>query len=92
MNPYRTTRTDRSVCRRFCKACRKRAVRWAAIGTSSFRWGGGDVDSYASMQRRCSSLDRMSRTSGGTTTRAMQHVSRTAPIVFVNVTDPVGGA
>ncbi len=56
------------------------------------RWGGGDVDSYAKHATEMLKLGSdVVVTSGGTTTRAMQQVSRTVPIVFVNVTDPVGG-
>src|SRR5262245_23979427 len=39
------------------------------------RWGGGDADRIAP---------------GGTVVGALQQASRTVPIVFVNVTDPVG--
>src|SRR5262245_11632272 len=56
------------------------------------RAGGGDADSYAKHATEMLKLGSdVVVTSGGTTTRAMQHVSRTVPIVFVNVTDPVGG-
>ena len=57
-----------------------------------FRWGAGDADNY---RNHATELVKLSPdvivTSGGTTTRAVQQVSRTVPIVFVQATDPVGG-
>jgi putative ABC transport system substrate-binding protein len=56
------------------------------------RWGAGDADSY---RNHAAELVRLPSdvimTSGGTTTRAVQHATRTVPIVFVQATDPVGG-
>ena len=56
------------------------------------RWGAGDADAYNNHATELLKLGPdVVLTSGGTTTRALQQASRTVPIVFVNVTDPVGG-
>lgn len=56
------------------------------------RWGAGDADRYRTYAAELVKLaPDVIVTSGGTTTRAVQQASRTVPIVFVQVTDPVGG-
>ena len=55
------------------------------------RWGGGDADlirKYAA--ELVARAPEVVLAPGGTVVGALQQVSRTVPIVFVNVTDPVG--
>ena len=56
------------------------------------RWGGGNPNASAIMPRTWSLSPRMSSWSTGVTPlAALLQATRTVPIVFVNVADPVGG-
>ena len=55
------------------------------------RWGGGDADLIRKYAAELVALaPEVVLAPGGTVVGALQQASRTAPIVFVNVTDPVG--
>src|SRR5262249_54442362 len=55
------------------------------------RWGGGDADRIRKYAAEVVALaPEVVRAPGGTVVGALQQASRTVPIVFVNVTDPVG--
>jgi putative ABC transport system substrate-binding protein len=55
------------------------------------RWGSGDADSFRRQAAELVTLAPDVTIASGATLVALQHVTRTIPIVFVNVTDPVGG-
>jgi putative tryptophan/tyrosine transport system substrate-binding protein len=56
-----------------------------------YRWGGGDPDRIGKFAAELVALaPDVILASGGTTVGPLQQVTRTVPIVFVNVTDPVG--
>src|SRR5262249_14522126 len=55
------------------------------------RWGGGDADRIRKYAAELVALaPEVVLAPGGTVVGALQQASRTVPIVFVNVTDPVG--
>src|SRR5215813_10554063 len=55
------------------------------------RWGGGDADRIRKYAAEVVALaPEVILAPGGTVVGALQQASRTVPIVFVNVTDPVG--
>jgi putative ABC transport system substrate-binding protein len=55
------------------------------------RWGGGDADRIRKYAAEVVALaPEVVLAPGGTVVGALQEASRTVPIVFVNVTDPVG--
>ena len=55
------------------------------------RWGGGDADRIRKYAAELVALGpEVVLAPGGTVVGALQQASRTVPIVFVNVTDPVG--
>jgi ABC-type uncharacterized transport system substrate-binding protein len=55
------------------------------------RWGGGDADRIRQYAAELVALaPEVVLAPGGTVVGALQQASRTVPIVFVNVTDPVG--
>ena len=55
------------------------------------RWGGGDADLIRKYAAELVALaPEVVLAPGGTVVGALQQASRTVPIVFVNVTDPVG--
>jgi putative ABC transport system substrate-binding protein len=55
------------------------------------RWGGGDADRIRKYAAEVVTLaPEVVLAPGGTVVGALQQASRTVPIVFVNVTDPVG--
>jgi len=55
------------------------------------RWGGGDADRIRKYAAEVVALaPEVVLAPGGTVVGALQQASRTVPIVFVNVTDPVG--
>src|SRR5215471_1183888 len=55
------------------------------------RWGGGDADRIRKHAVELVALaPEVVLAAGGTVVGALQQASRTVPIVFVNVTDPVG--
>ena len=57
-----------------------------------YRWGGGEVDRYRALAAELLALSPdVVLAMGGPAVGALQRVSRTVPIVFANVTDPVGG-
>jgi putative ABC transport system substrate-binding protein len=57
-----------------------------------FRWGAGDAEQYRKIAAELMALAPDVVVAEGTlTTRALQRASRTVPIVFVTVADPVGG-
>jgi putative tryptophan/tyrosine transport system substrate-binding protein len=55
------------------------------------RWGTGDADSFRGYAAELVALAPDVMIASGATLVALQHVTHTVPIVFVNVTDPVGG-
>jgi putative tryptophan/tyrosine transport system substrate-binding protein len=56
-----------------------------------YRWGAGDPDRIRRFAAELVALaPDVILASGGTTVAPLQQVTRTVPIVFVNVTDPVG--
>jgi putative tryptophan/tyrosine transport system substrate-binding protein len=56
-----------------------------------YRWGAGDPDRVRRFAAELVALaPDVILASGGTTVAPLQQVTRTVPIVFVNVTDPVG--
>jgi putative tryptophan/tyrosine transport system substrate-binding protein len=56
------------------------------------RWGAGDLDRYRRYAAELVALaPDVVLTAGGAAVSAMQRATRDAPIVFVTVTDPVGG-
>jgi putative ABC transport system substrate-binding protein len=56
-----------------------------------YRWGAGDPDRIRRFAAELVALAQdVILATGGTTVAPLQQVSRTVPIVFVNVTDPVG--
>jgi putative ABC transport system substrate-binding protein len=56
------------------------------------RWAGGDADRIRTYAAELAALASDAiLTTGAVTLGPLQQVSRTVPIVFVNVTDPVGG-
>src|SRR5262245_22119648 len=55
------------------------------------RWGSGDADSFRRQAAELVTLAPDVMIASGATLVALQQVTRTVPIVFVNVTDPVGG-
>ena len=58
-----------------------------------YRWGAGDVERYRAIAAELVALTPdVVLATGSTTVSALQKASRTVPIVFANVTDPVGGS
>ena len=55
------------------------------------RWGSGDANSFRRQAAELVTLAPDVMIASGATLVALQHVTRTVPIVFVNVTDPAGG-
>jgi ABC-type uncharacterized transport system substrate-binding protein len=56
-----------------------------------YRWGVGDFDRYRRYAAELLALaPDVMLTAGGATTEALQRATRTVPIVFANVADPVG--
>src|SRR5262245_29734551 len=55
------------------------------------RWGTGGADSFRGYAAELVALAPDVMIASGATLVALQQVTRTVPIVFVNVTDPVGG-
>src|SRR5713226_4393677 len=56
-----------------------------------YRWGAGDPDRIRRFAAELVALaPDVILAAGGTTVAPLQQVTRTVPIVFVNVTDPVG--
>ena len=55
------------------------------------RWGTGSADSFRGYAAELVALAPDAMIASGATLVALQQVTRTVPIVFVNVTDPVGG-
>ena len=55
------------------------------------RWGIGSADSFRGYAAELVALAPDAIIASGATLVALQQVTRTVPIVFVNVTDPVGG-
>jgi putative ABC transport system substrate-binding protein len=56
-----------------------------------YRWGGGDTERIRRLAAELVALGpEVILATGGTTVGPLQQVSRAVPIVFVNVTDPVG--
>ena len=57
-----------------------------------YRWGAGDVDRYRAIAAELVALaPDVILATGSATVAALQQATRTVPIVFANVTDPVGG-
>jgi ABC-type uncharacterized transport system substrate-binding protein len=57
-----------------------------------YRWGAGDVERYPAIAAELvASAPDVALGVGSAITSALQKASRTLPIVFANVTDPVGG-
>jgi putative ABC transport system substrate-binding protein len=55
-----------------------------------YRWGGGNADLYRKYAEELVALEpAMILAIGGTAVAALQHATRTIPIVFVKTTDPV---
>ena len=70
---------------------------FAAIGWSDgrniqidYRWGGGNAASFADTPRSWSRCRRMSSSAVAPPQSALLQVTRTVPIVFAGVVDPVG--
>ena len=58
-----------------------------------YRWGAGDTERYRAYAAELVALaPDVVLALGTSTVSALQRASRTVPIVFVNVTDPVGGS
>ena len=56
-----------------------------------YRWGGGDFERYRTHAAELAALaPDVILVSGSTIMGPLQQMTRTVPIVFVNVTDPVG--
>src|SRR5262249_35962951 len=55
------------------------------------RWGAGGADSFRGYAAELVALAPDVMIASGATLVALQQVTRTVPIVFVNVADPVGG-
>jgi putative tryptophan/tyrosine transport system substrate-binding protein len=63
----------------------------AAMCGSTLRWGGNDVDRDRGYAAELVALAPDVILAAGTlSVAALQHVTRTLPIVFVDVSDPVG--
>jgi putative ABC transport system substrate-binding protein len=57
-----------------------------------FRWGAGDAEQYRTIAAELMALaPDVILANGGLAVAALQRASRTVPIVFVQVSDPVGG-
>jgi putative tryptophan/tyrosine transport system substrate-binding protein len=57
-----------------------------------YRWGGGNVERYRTFAAELVALTPdVLVTAGAPAVEALQRATRTVPIVFTNVTDPVGG-
>src|SRR5262245_23041171 len=57
-----------------------------------YRWGAGDVERYRAIAAELvASAPDVALGVGSSITGALQKATRTVPIVFANVTDPVGG-
>src|SRR5262249_56566148 len=57
-----------------------------------YRWGGGDVERYRDIASDLISLaPDVVLAEGTATVTALQRTSRSVPIVFADVADPVGG-
>jgi len=57
-----------------------------------YRWGGGNVERYRTFAAELVALTpEVLVTAGAPAVEALQRATRTVPIVFTNVTDPVGG-
>src|SRR5262249_14094328 len=58
-----------------------------------YRWGAGETDRYRAIAAELMALaPDVVVANGYATTNALQKASRSVPIVFANVTDPVGGS
>src|SRR5437588_4750521 len=58
-----------------------------------YRWGAGDAERYRILAAELVALaPDVVLAIGSSTVSALQKTSRTVPIVFANVTDPVGGS
>jgi ABC-type uncharacterized transport system substrate-binding protein len=58
-----------------------------------YRWGSGDTERYRTFAAELVALaPNVVLANGYSTVSALQKVSRSVPIVFANVTDPVGGS
>jgi putative ABC transport system substrate-binding protein len=56
-----------------------------------YRWGGGDTDRFRTLAAELVALKPdVILSAGSPTAAALQHTTRTVPIVFVTVVDPVG--
>ena len=81
----------RPASRRSHRGCRNWAGPTAATCGSTTRWGAGDADR---IRRYAAELVALAPdvilASGSPTVAALLQATRTVPIVFVNVTDPVG--
>src|SRR5262245_10690737 len=81
---------DRRVSRHSCRGCRKRAGR-SAVTYVSTRWGGGDPDSF---RKQAADLVGLAPdvvfASGIPAATPLLQATRTVPIVFAQVVDPVG--
>jgi ABC-type uncharacterized transport system substrate-binding protein len=61
----------------------------AATCTWTFRWAGGDINRIRALAQELVGLQPDIILSSATTATAAQRETRTIPIVFVNVPDPV---
>ena len=91
MNRPRTIRKGRPASRRSCKALQQLGWSDGRNVRIDIRWAAGDADRIADTRRNWS---RSRRTSSwprpALSVAALQQATRTVPIVFVDVTDPVG--
>ena len=88
MNSLQTIRRAGMLSRRSCKAAGIRLDRWPQP-PDRYRWGAGDANA-------CRSIGGIGRARSGCDLGQCQHVlwrfarTRTIPIVFMQITDPVG--
>ena len=87
----RTIRKRRPASRRSCRGCSNWAGPTAATCGSTTRWGAGDADSIRKYAAELVALAPDVILATGTATVApLLQATRTVPIVFVIVADPVG--
>src|SRR5262245_61354356 len=86
---WRTIRNTRSASRRFCKG----SANWAGSSAATCAcWGAGDVERYRTIAAELIALSPdVVVAYGFATASALQKATRSVPIVFASVTDPVGG-